>query len=443
MPDKTPSQTRRARLWRSAESQGIPLRAILVTVAVVVVTYMAGKLLYRLRDVVLLVAVSGFVALLLNPLVVRLQRWKVPRRGFAVAIVTFWAVLVFAGLASAFGYPLINSATNLADRLPSYVDQAQHGRGWIGHLILRYHVLPWVRHNSAKIASFAQSLGKPALALGKGAVSLLVTLGTIFFLVLLLLLEGPKMRAWILGNMVPERAATVARVSSQVNRAVTGYMLGNVLTSVIAGAVVFITLLVLGVPFPFLWALWVALVDFLPMIGGALAGIPTVLFATAHSLTAGIVTLAVFLAYTQFENHVLNPIVMSKTVQINPLLVLISILVAASIGSWIGGLFGGFVAALLAIPAAGAGQVIVSELWRDTVPSAPAGPPGPGAGAVVPAGVGAAPSGATPVGAGAAPAEAVPARAAPAGAGAGTAGAGTATDGPAGAEVAGSEPASV
>jgi predicted PurR-regulated permease PerM len=424
MPDKTPPQSRRARLWRSAESQGIPLRAILVTVAVVVVTYMTGKLLYRLRDVILLMAVSGFVALLLNPLVVSLQRWKVPRRGFAVAIVTFWAVLVFVGLAIAFGYPLIHSATHLADKLPTYVDQAEHGRGWIGQLIRRYHVGTWVQHNSAKITSFAQGLGKPALALGKGAVSLLVALGTIFFLVLLLLLEGPKMRSWILANMTQDRAARVTRVSAQVNRAVTGYMAGNLLTSVIAGAVVFVTLLVLGVPFPFLWALWVALVDFLPMIGGALAGIPTVLFATTHSLTAGIVTLIVFLAYTQIENHVLNPVVMSKTVQINPLLVLISILVAASIGSWIGGLFGGFVAALLAIPAAGAGQVIVSELWRDTRPDGPLGPadtPGPGAGAVTPAGAGAA----------------------PAGAGAGTAGAGTAAGGPAGADVAGSEPAGV
>jgi predicted PurR-regulated permease PerM len=414
MPDKKPSQTRRARLWRSAESQGIPLRAILVTVAVVVATYMAGKLLYRLRDVVLLLAVSGFVALLLNPLVVALQRWKVPRRGFAVAIVTFWAVLVFVGLAIAFGYPLIHSATHLADQLPTYVDQAEHGRGWIGQLIRRYHIQAWVQHNSAKIASVAQGLGKPALALGKGAVSLLVALGTIFFLVLLLLLEGPKMRSWILTNMTTERAARVRRVSAQVNRAVTGYMAGNLLTSVIAGAVVFVTLLVLGVPFPFLWALWVALVDFLPMIGGALAGIPTVLFATTHSLTAGIITLIVFLAYTQIENHVLNPVVMSKTVQINPLLVLISILVAASIGSWIGGLFGGFVAALLAIPAAGAGQVIVSELWRDTAPSAPAGPPAPeglpapdgplgsGAEAVAPAGAGAAPDGAPPVKGGAA-----------------------------------------
>jgi len=388
MPIKTPPQSRRARLWRSAEAQGIPLRAILVTVAVVVVTFMAGKLLYRLRDTLLLVALGGFIALLLNPLVVYLQRWKVPRRGFAVAIVTFWAVLVFIGLALAFGWPLVHGITHLADRLPTYVDQAQSGRGWVGQLARRYHVSTWVQHNSAKIASFAQSLGKPALALGKGAVSLLVALGTIFFLVLLLLLEGPKMRAWILGNMVPERAAAVARVSSQVNRAVTGYMFGNVLTSVIAGAVVFVTLLVLGVPFPFLWALWVALVDFLPMIGGALAGIPTVLFATTHSLFAGVVTLVVFLAYTQFENHVLNPVVMSKTVQINPLLVFVSILVAASIGAWIGGLFGGFVAALLAIPAAGAGQVICSELWRETAPPEPAGPPGLGDGAVAPAGAG-------------------------------------------------------
>jgi predicted PurR-regulated permease PerM len=378
MADNPPPQTRRERLWRSAETRGIPLRAILATVGVIVAAFLAGKLLYRLRDVILLMAVSGFIALLLNPLVVYLQRWKVRRRGFAVAIVTLWAVLVFAGLAVAFGYPLVNAVTNLADGLPSYVDKAQHGQGWIGHLIRQYHVLPWVQHNASKIAGFAQSLSGPALALGKGAVSLLVALTTIFFLVVLLLIEGPLMRAWILGNMTPQRSERVARVAAQVNRAVTGYMAGNMLTSLIAGLVVFVTLLVLGVPFPFLWALWVALVDFLPMIGGALAGIPTVLFATTHSLTAGIATLVVFLAYTQVENHILNPVIMSKTVRINPLLVLVAILVAASIGSWIGGFFGGFVAALLAIPAAGAAQVIMTELWRDTAPGGmlalPAGP---------------------------------------------------------------------
>ena len=102
------------------------------------------------------------------------------------------------------------------------------------------------------------------------------------------------------------------------------------------------------------------------MIGGALAGIPTVLFALSHSFTAGIVTAAAFIAYQQIENHVLNPVIMSRTVNVNPLLVLLSILVGTSIGDWLGGFFGAFVAALISIPAAGALQVIARELWLVT-----------------------------------------------------------------------------
>jgi predicted PurR-regulated permease PerM len=365
-------ETRRARLWRAAESRGIPLRTILATVAVVAAAYLTGKLIYRLRDVILLMVVAGFVAVILNPLVVALQRWRIRRRGWAVAVVTFWGLLVFIGLAVAFGYPLANGITHLAHQLPSYVSAAEHGEGWLGHLVRRYHVQTWVQSNAPKIVGFGQGLAKPALSLGKGAITLMIALLTIFVLVLLLLLEGPKMRAGLLGMMSAARAERYSRVAREVNRSVTGYMLGNFLTSLIAGVVVLVTLLLMGVPFPFLWALWVALVDFLPMIGGALAGIPTVLFAAGHSLTAGIVTLVVFMVYTQFENHVLNPIVMSRTVKVNPLLVLVSILIGASIGSWIGGVFGAFVAALLAIPAAGALQVLVREMWQSTAAQQPA-----------------------------------------------------------------------
>jgi predicted PurR-regulated permease PerM len=369
--ESPPPRGRLARLFQAAQARNVPLRTIVVTVAVVAATYLLGILIYRLRDIILLVVVAGFVALLLNPLVVVLQRRLFPRRGIAVTIVTLWAALVFIGLAVAFGYPLVNGITNLVDRLPSYVANAQHNQGWIGHLVHRYHVQTWVQHNAPKLLGYAQSLSKPALSIGKGALSLLLQLFTIFILVLLLLLEGPKMRRWLLGQMTPARAATVTRVSGDVNRAITGYMVGNLLTSVIAGVVVFVTLLVLGVPFPFLWGLWVALVDFLPMIGGALAGIPTVVFAAFQGLTAGIVTLVVFLVYTQIENHILNPVIMSKTVRINPLLVLLAVLVAASLGSLVGGLFGGFVAALLAIPAAGAVQVLVREIWQATAPDPP------------------------------------------------------------------------
>ncbi len=366
----SPPVTRRARLWEWSDERRVPLQAILATVGVVVLTLMAGKIAYKLRDVLLLMAVAGFIALLLNPLVVLLQQWGVSRRGYAVAMVTVFAVLAFAGLAYAFGYPLANGLSHLISKLPSYVNSAEHGKGYIGHLVRKYHVQHWVQQNLPKLQSYAKNLSKPALKIGTGALTIGFDLFVVFMLVLLLLLEGPKLRVGLLRLTAPERSARVTRIAGEVSRSVTGYMLGNFITSAVAGVVVFVTLVALGVPYALLWALWVALFDFLPMVGGALAGIPTALFALTHSLTAFIVFGVVFLTYTQVENHVLNPIVMSRTVRINPLLVLIAILVGANIGDLVGGFFGGFVGTLLAIPIAGSIQVIVREMWRSTAPEA-------------------------------------------------------------------------
>ena len=131
--DQPPSQGRLARLWAYADVRHVPLRTILVTVAVVAVTYLAGQVIYRLRTLALVILVAGFVALLLNPLVVLLQR-RIPRRGLAVTIVTLAAFVVIALLAYQFGNPLVNGITDLASRLPGYVTSAEHGTGWIGHL---------------------------------------------------------------------------------------------------------------------------------------------------------------------------------------------------------------------------------------------------------------------------------------------------------------------
>jgi predicted PurR-regulated permease PerM len=365
-PASSGTSSRWARVLRWADIKAVPLRTILITVGVVVLVYLAGQLLYRLRDVVLLTVVGSFVAIVLNPQVVALQRWKIRRRGTAVAIVTLWSLLIFVGLAFAFGYPLVNSLTHFANALPAYVDKAQHGRGWIGHLVRKYHVEIWVQKNSPKIVSFAESLGRPALSLGKGAFAILAELAATFAFVILLLVEAPKIRTALLGMMSPERATRYAQIGSKVSGSISGFVLGDFLTSVIAGTVIFVTLAILGVPYAFLFGLWVALVDFLPQIGGALAGIPTVLFALAHSFTAGVVTLVVFLAYTFLENHFLNPVVMARTVKINPLVVFVAVLVGADVGNWLGGLFGGFVAVLLAVPIAASLQVVIVEIWRAT-----------------------------------------------------------------------------
>lgn len=368
-PNEEVVGSRRARILERADEHNVPLRTILTTVGIVVAVYLTGKVLVRLRDILMLLVVGSFLALILNPQVVWLQRWKIRRRGLAVFIVALWSVIIFAGLAFAFGYPLIHALTNLANTLPKYVEKAQRSHGWIGREMRQYHVESWIKKNSSKLVSLANGLSKPALALGEGAVAGVLALVTIFAFVFLLLLEAPKMRSALLLMLTPARAARVSRVSTTVRKSATGYVLGNAVTSLIAGLVVLITLLVMGVPFAFLWALWVALVDFLPVVGAALAGIPTVLFAFGHSTTAGIVTAIVFVVYTQVENHALNPVIMSKTVKISPLTVLVAVLIGAELGAWVGGLFGGFVGVLLAVPAAAAIQVLIRELWTRTAPT--------------------------------------------------------------------------
>ena len=110
MSYEQPPRGRLARLFEAADRRHVPLRTILVTAGVVATTYLAGKLMYLLRDIVLLMLVAGFTAMLLNPAVAKVQQ-RIPRRGLAVMIVTLWAALVFIGLAVAFGVPLVNGIT--------------------------------------------------------------------------------------------------------------------------------------------------------------------------------------------------------------------------------------------------------------------------------------------------------------------------------------------
>jgi predicted PurR-regulated permease PerM len=374
----SPARTRREGVLKLAARRDVPLEAIVVTIGLIALAYVLGELLYILRDVVMLLLVAGFAALILDAPVLALQHWKVRRRGFAVAIVMVCAVLVFIGVAALFGRPLVDGVAHLAHSLPGYVRDAEQGRGWVGRLVRRYHLEAWAQQNSPKLVSFAESLGRPALALGEGALSAVAVVGTIFVLVTMLLLEAPKLRTGLVGLMSPERSTRYQRLGREISRSVSGFVLGDLLTSLVAGLVVFVTLTALSVPYAPLWALWVALVDFLPTVGGALAGIPTVAFALAHSFTAGVVTAIVFLVYQEVENHVLNPVIMSRTVRLNPLLIMVSVLIGASLGNWFGGVFGAFAAALLAIPVTEMIQIVVKDIWQATSPAqggrAPEGP---------------------------------------------------------------------
>ncbi len=364
-----PDAPRRERLFAAASGKGVPLRTILTVDAVVIATWVLYRLIGRLREVILWILIAAFIALVLNPSVNFLQRHRF-RRGVAIGVVFAGAAIMFAGLLGLFGYPLVNSLTHVAQSLPTRANQVQKGHGWLAHTLQRFHLLSWVQKNAPKLETAAKNLGKPALSEGTnlaGAVfSTILSLFTIAFLSLFMLLEAPRIRSGVLGTMQPARRRIVEDIAHRVSRQVTSYVLGTIALSVMFGVVVLITMLILGVPFALLVGLWVALVALIPLVGGLIAAVPSVVIAVLHSPTAGVVMLIVFVGFQLVENHFLYPVVMSRSVRMNPLWVLLSVLVGANLGGAFGSTLGALAGAVVAIPVGGAIQVIFREVWNQT-----------------------------------------------------------------------------
>jgi predicted PurR-regulated permease PerM len=362
-------ETWRSRFSGSADRRGIPLGTIVVSVATIIVLLDLNAALilglWVLRTLVVYVVIAFFFTLLLTPATRFLRRLGLSHGG-ATLLVFLIGLLVLIGLVYLFTEPLVTQARHFGEQVPTLVRQARKGHGPLGRLLYRLHLQKYIAEGSTKLTSQLTKILTPATAfsVGAAAVSTLVTIVTIAVLTFFTMLEAPRMWRGFLSLFQPTTADRLHRVVDESIRSVTGYMLGNGATSVIAGIITGITLEILGVPFALLLGLFVALVDLLPLVGGLLAGVPVVVIAAIHSVPAGITMLIVFLVYQQVENHVLNPVIMSRTVQLNPFWVLIAVLVGATLGGRVAGGLGTFVGALVGIPIGGAIQVVVRELRR-------------------------------------------------------------------------------
>ena len=362
-------ETWRSKFSGSADRRGIPLGTIVVSVATVILLLDLNAALilglWVLRTILVYVVIAFFITLLLTP-ATRFLRRRGLSHGGATLLVFLLGVLAFGGLVYLFAEPLVTAAINFGHQVPHLVSQTKKGRGPIGRLVYRLHLQKYLSEDSTKFTSQLTKVLKPATALsvGAAAASTVVAIVTIAILTFFSMLEAPRMWRGVLGLFQPSTAQRLNRVVDLSIRSVTGYMLGNASTSLIAGIITGVTLEIFGVPFALLLGVFVALVDLLPLVGGLLAGVPVVIIAAIHSVPAGITMLIVFLVYQQVENHVLNPLIMSRTVQLNPFWVLIAVLVGATLGGRVAGGLGTFVGALVGIPVGGAIQVIVRELRR-------------------------------------------------------------------------------
>jgi predicted PurR-regulated permease PerM len=253
--------------------------------------------------------------------------------------------------------PLIDQLSGFADAAPGYARDLTKGRGPLGFLETKYHVVEKVRQaasggGATKFAGGASAV----LSLTKSVVTAVVGFVTILFLTLFMLLEGPAW--WERGiGMLPEESRPRWRnVGHQIGQTVSGYVTGNLLISLIAGTLSAIVLVIVGAPFPLALGLLVAVLDLIPLAGATLAGILLAVVGFLTSVTAGIALVVFFTLYQQLENHVLQPLVYGRTVQLSPLIVLISILIASEVAGVLG--------ALAAIPVAGTLQILLLDWLR-------------------------------------------------------------------------------
>jgi predicted PurR-regulated permease PerM len=332
------------------------LRSVFVILSGVLAFSVAVLLVWKLRRIVGLVVIAAFFATILNPLVDAVTRLRL-RRSLATTIVFVLGVAGFAGMIYIFVRPVYDAGQSFAKDLPGIVDRAQHGQGRVGELIQRFHIDEKVKENAPKLQEALRNAGGPAVRTAQRVASGLVALLTILVVSFLMLLEAPAIIGSFLSLLSPEHAVQVRRIGQDVARAVTGYMAGNLLISLIAGLLTYVSLKILGVPFAGVLALWVGFADLLPLVGATLGAIPTIAIAFLRSTGAGIAMVVIYIVYQQLENHFISPVIMSRTVDLSPLLVLLSALVGVELA--------GFVGALLAIPAAGAIQVVVRDLWDD------------------------------------------------------------------------------
>jgi predicted PurR-regulated permease PerM len=313
------------------------------------------ELLWIARHVLIWVLIALFLAVALDPFVSWVERRGRVKRGAAIAIVYLILALVIAGIGAAFVPKLVSEVNGLVNATPGYVHDLTHGRGRLGFLERKYHVVEKVRAQ-VKDGGAKRILGLSgaAVAVTKGVISIILATVTIIFLTFFMLLEGGGWIERLYALFDEESQPRWRAIGHDIYKTVGGYVTGNLLISLVAGISATLVLLIMGVPYAVALGLLVAVLDLIPLAGATIAGLVVVGVSFLHSVPAGIVLAVFVIVYQQIENHFLQPVIYGRTVQLSPLVVLISVLVGAELA--------GILGALGAIPVAGSIQVLIRDL---------------------------------------------------------------------------------
>jgi len=314
----------------------------------VAIAYVIARGIADISSVLVIIGLALFIAIGLDPILVFLMNRGL-RRGVAVTIVTFGFLLLVAAFVLAAVAPLSHEIQSLVKNYPRYKANIAAGKGWAGKLAVKFHLTSYLKGKSKLKIPVGGILGAGKLLLSVGIATISILALTIYFLIAL---PGVK-KLWL--SILPRsRRVRAGLLTDEVFDRVGGFMLGNLLTSVISGVGTYVWLLIFGVPYALLLALVVALFDLIPMVGSTIAGIIVSLVALTKGVPIAIATISFYVVYRYVEDYLVNPRVMKHTVKVTPGLTIIATL--------IGGTLLGLVGALVAIPVAATIHLLLEEV---------------------------------------------------------------------------------
>lgn len=316
----------------------------------IAVTIALVELFTRARSVLILIGLAFFIAAGLDPVVVWLTRRGL-RRWMAVTVVVLALVVLVGGFIAAAIPPLAAQTSTLINELPHYVHDLQNHSSTLGKLNDKYHIEQRVTSllSTKGTALVGGVLGAGQIVIGALSSMALVAVLTVYFLA-----SMPKTKLFFYRLVPQSRRPRVILIGDEIFTKVGGFVLGNVITSFIAGAGTFVWMLAWGIPYPVLLGLLVFLLDLVPIIGSTIGGAVVTLVALTVSLPVAIATLVFYAAYRLAEDYLLVPRIMGRAVDVPALVGMIAIV--------IGGVVLGIIGALIALPVAAAIQLILEEV---------------------------------------------------------------------------------
>ena len=322
--------------------------AVIKIVAGLLVLAFVGGVLGKMRDVFIWVLAAAFLAIALNPLVEKLEP-RIGRRP-AATVVFLGFVVGFIAVVIAFVAPFVTQVDKFNKALPQAIAEAKHN-STIQRLDHRFHIATHLKEHLSTLPNLI--FGAAGSVLG-GAVAV----STVFFLTLFLLYELPGIGRVILSQVAPDRRPRVEAAARHMNRNIGGYVAGNLVISLICGIVTTVSLYLLDVPFSLALGVFMAVFDLIPLVGATIGSLVVIAAGFIFvDVRAGVALIIIVNVYQQIENHILQPIIYGRTVQIPALTVLIAVLC--------GGAALGLIGALLAIPIAGTIQAVGCELLEE------------------------------------------------------------------------------